>query len=175
MRFERKARWGTFAWTPRKRAAAASHGARVQARQQARYPLIADQFAPPPPFDEDAEARIRTDAHRATEQLHRDFEARVWKESRRDARAATPEQQQAIRKHWQAWRGPATALYFRYVVDLHTGVLERRQQASRTRDRAIAQQVFGTGDAQGSLFGDGMPAAQRGDHDQTCTAVPLRP
>jgi hypothetical protein len=119
MRFERKRRWGTFALT-RPRLAA-------------------------------AEADMRAAAHRAAEQRWRDFEARVWRESRRDARAATPQQQAAIRAHWQAWRGPATALYFRYVVDLYTGVIELRRPASQARPPAVAAGVMAGQPTQGTL------------------------
>lgn len=154
MRFERKRRWGEFAWTPRKLAAAQSHGERVRARQEKRYPLLADQLPQPAPFDADAEARMRSEAHQQTEQRFRDFEARVWRESRRDARAAPAPQQAAIREHWLSWSGPATALYFRYVVDLHTGVLEQRQQAAKERSQALVAAVLAGQRAQGHLFQD---------------------
>lgn len=60
-----------------------------------------------------------------------DDEARVWRESCRDARAATRKQQAAIREAWRAWPGPATVLCFRYLVDLHTGALDQGRQNGR--------------------------------------------
>lgn len=55
-----------------------------------------------------------------------DHEARVWRESCRDARAATRKQKAAIREAWRACPGPATVACFRQIVDLHTGVLDQR-------------------------------------------------
>lgn len=152
MRFERKRRWGTFAWTPRKLAAAQSHGARVKARLEQWCSLLSDQFSQPQRFDADVEACIRAQAHQATEQRLRDFEARVWRESRRDARNATAEQQAAIREHWLAWRGPATALYYRYVVDLHTGALDERRELSQAQTWAAIAAVLATKGTQAVLF-----------------------
>lgn len=62
-----------------------------------------------------------------------DHDARVWRESCRDARAATRKQRAAIREAWRAWPGPATVLCFRYLVDLHTGVLDQRRQVALAR------------------------------------------
>jgi hypothetical protein len=58
-----------------------------------------------------------------------DNEARLWRESCRDARAATRKQKAAIREAWRAWPGPATVLCFRYIVDLHTGVINLHREA----------------------------------------------
>lgn len=59
-----------------------------------------------------------------------DHDARAWRESCRDARAATRKQKAAIREAWRAWPGPATVACFRHIVDLHTGVLDRRRRTA---------------------------------------------
>ena len=53
---------------------------------------------------------------------------RVWRESRRDYFKADVCTREVIRRAWAAWAGPLTCMYFRYVVDLHTGVMEARSQ-----------------------------------------------
>lgn len=62
-------------------------------------------------------------------------DARVWRESRRDACAATRKQKTANRETWRAWPGPATVRSYRYIVDLHTGALDLRRRAASARTR----------------------------------------
>jgi hypothetical protein len=99
-----------------------THAARARAqRHEQRHPVLASQQ-----FDVDG---VRGDGGS-------DHEARVWRESCRDARTATRKQKGAIRETWRAWPGPATVLCYRYIVDLHTGMLDRRHQATPSRTRA---------------------------------------
>lgn len=117
MRFTPYGRADAFAWTSRKLANAAKRGDRIAKREQDRYPLLADQLVKPAQFDADAES------------------------ARRDMQAATLDQQAGIRAAWLAWRGPTTATYFRYIVDLHTGVVEQRSSAHKAREGAIRAEV----------------------------------
>lgn len=130
MKFKRMERYEDFEWTKRKLAFASNRLNREQSKIDANYPLIADQVAPlTPAFDADNEALARNARIKSSEARMRALYARVWKESRRDFFRATPEQMQAIRDDWRTWRGPLTSMYFRYVVDLHTGVVEQRREA----------------------------------------------
>lgn len=98
-----------------------AHTARAHARRhEQRQPVLTSQ-----PFDADGSRGVGRSDH----------DARVWRESCRDARAATRKQKAAIREAWRAWPGPATVLCFRYIVDLHTGALDQRRQATPARAR----------------------------------------
>jgi len=140
MKFDRRQRIPAFEWTRRKLLAAQSRPARQHARELARYPLFADQTPAPAPmaFDPHVEARLREQCARDSEQRMRDLFSRVWRESRRDMQHATHDQQQAIREAWGAWTGPRTSLYFRYVVDVHTGVMAARE-AALAASKALAR------------------------------------
>jgi hypothetical protein len=153
MRFQRTPRYGDYELTPRKAALARTRPQRAFEREKARLPLLADQLAPPPAlhFDPEAERLQRERRHREIEERMRGFEARVWREARRDAQAASPETRAAIRAAWNAWTGPATALYFRWVVDEHTGANEARRLASIENARKIRDVVLAGMRAQTSL------------------------
>lgn len=75
----------------------------------------------------------------------REMTARHWRCARRQYFASTPAQRDAIRSAWLAWRGPLTALYFQYLVDVETGVMQKRTECMRRRDselrRAIAEEM----------------------------------
>ena len=141
MKFARREHMTGFEWTHRKLLAAESRPARERRRQVARYPLFADQAPEPAPFDPHLEARLRDQCARQAEQRTRDFHARVWRAARRDMQRASPEQQSAIRAGWQAWTGPCTSTYFRYVVDVHTGVMAQREAAFRARQSLVREEV----------------------------------
>lgn len=134
MRFHPLPRYEALNWTPRKQALAASRPARELAKARAALPLLADQLPEPAPVDLDALAARRQALLAASEARMRAMTARHWRAARRDYFAATEVQRAAIRAAWAAWRGPLTALYFRYVVDVHTGVVEARSQAFRRRE-----------------------------------------
>jgi hypothetical protein len=151
MRFAPFGRAEGFVWTSRKLAAAHGRSARVVKDIQARYPLLADQLPAPAPLDADAEATRRNLEMRESEQRIRDFHARVWRQARRDFQHAGPEQKAAIRAGWQAWTGPITSLYYRYMVDLHLGVMQQRTDAMRARDRAARIKLLSAIQAQNTL------------------------
>lgn len=112
---------------------------RRQARELVRYPLLAAEIAESQIGIDEAEARRNAIAERF-EQFHRDFEARVWKESRRDFFASDEAIREEIRRMWAGWAGPKTCLYFRYVVDRCTGQFERRATEAKNREIAVYRQ-----------------------------------
>lgn len=134
MRFTRYARYEDFDWTPRKLAMARSKPQRLQKKVEEQFPLLAALLPPPPSFDEEGELTRRRERNRKTEIDQRARLARLWRDCRRDFFAATEEQKELIRKAWAEWRGPTTASYLRYVVDLHTGVHEARSVLFRQRE-----------------------------------------
>ena len=142
MKFTSFGRAEGFAWTARKLANAKKRGERVAQREQERYPLLANQAPEVAPFEPDAEARRRDDQMRRAEQDLRTFHSRVWRESRRDDQAANPCQREAVRAAWLAWTGPRTSVYFRYIVDLHTGVQALRAEAFTEHKQATRAEVF---------------------------------
>lgn len=145
MRFQRCERYECFEWTKRKLAFASNRRSREVTKIEERYPLLAEQIEPfTPTFDADNEAHARNARIQSSEARMRALYARVWKESRRDFFRATPEQKQAIREAWLAWTGPVTCLYFRYVVDLHTGVMEQRRAAFKNQRDEWKRQVAQT-------------------------------
>ena len=131
MRFKRYERIEPFEWTARKAANALAKPARQAAKLAVTHPLFADQLAPSMAVDLDAERAKRDRAALAMNRELRLLHARVWRESRCDYFAAPAQQRADIREAWRAWTGPVTALYFRYVVDLHTGVQAAREQRFR--------------------------------------------
>ena len=140
-----------FAWTSRKLANAQKRGERVARREQERYPLLADQFPVVEPLNADIEAERRDAMMKASEQTMRDFHARVWRESRRDAQKSTAGQREAIRTAWLAWTGPLTSVYFRYIVDLHTGVVAQRHAIGVQQKNAVRADVWNLLTSQHSL------------------------
>ena len=132
----------SFAWTARKLANAKKRGERIAQREQERYPLLADQAPEAAPFDADTEARRRDRQMHQAEQGLRAFHSRVWRASRRDDQAANPCQREAINAAWIAWTGPRTSPYFRYIVDLHTGVQAQRAAAFTEREQKTRAEVF---------------------------------
>ena len=142
MKFAPFGRADGFAWTTRKLANAKKRGERVAQREQERYPLLADQAPEAMPFEADAEAKRRDDQMRRAEQDLRAFHSRVWRESRRDDQAANPGQREAIRAAWIAWTGPRTSVYFRYIVDLHTGIQAQRAEAFTERKQEARTEII---------------------------------
>ena len=141
------------------RKAAAFH--RRQARELARYPLLAAEIAETQISIDEAEARRNAIGERS-EQYQRDFNARVWKESRRDYFASAAPIRQAIRTMWQGWAGPKTCIYFRYVVDRCTGEFERRSQVAKERDMALRRKARASIGHQPALNLESMENLTRG-------------
>ena len=142
MKFTPFGRAEEFAWNSRKLANASKRGERAAQRERDRYPLLADQAPVVEPFCAEAEAGRRNEQMRRTDERMRNFHARVWRESRRDDQAASTCQRDAIRAAWIAWTGPRTPLYFRYIVDLHTGVNAQRAAAHAAREQNFRAEVF---------------------------------
>jgi hypothetical protein len=118
------------------------------------YPLIAEVLETPPPFDLARETEQRCHRRLQSEQRMRALHARVWRESRRDYFGATEEQRELIRSAWNDWTGPTTSLYFRYVVDLHTGVMEARSERFRVAEQQRRLQARATRSAQQEILLD---------------------
>jgi len=151
MKFKRQERYERFEWTARKLKLASGRPVRQAKTQTERYPLLADQLPAPAEFNQDAETQRRNEARATAEARMRAHCARVWRESRSDFFKATPAQQDAIRAGWNAWRGPLTAHYFRYMVDEHTGVMEARSKAFKARERESLQRILSARTAQATL------------------------
>ena len=170
MKFDRRQRVSSFEWTSRMLQAAETRAERRRQREISYYPLFVEQVPSCAPFDPHVEARLRDQCARQAEHRMRALLARVWHESRRDMQRASPMQRQAIREGWDNWRGPRTATYFRYVVDLHTGVAAQRSRDFQARQVASMQGFIRSLQAQRGLDLDGLDA--RGN-DQPTTRVIL--
>lgn len=151
MRFAPFGKAHGFTWTSRKLAAAHGRGARAIKRNQDRYPLLADQMPAPEVLDVNMEAQRRDTSMREAEQRLRDFHASVWRAARRDAQGSATAQRDAIRVAWATWTGPVTSIYFRYIVDFHTGVMERRALAMREKTNAVRINLINAHQAQQSM------------------------
>lgn len=151
MRFTRYARYEDFDWTPRKLAMARSKPDRQQKKVEERFPLLASILPPPAAFDEEAERARRRERLRKTEIDQRARLARLWRACRRDFFAASEEQKDLIRQAWATWAGPTTGLYYRYVVDLHTGIVDARSAAFRQQEQQRLNDLLQRARAQGSL------------------------
>ncbi|WP_175657508.1 hypothetical protein [Burkholderia ambifaria] len=153
MRFDRTVRYGDYVWTRRKEQAFLNRHKRVAQKLERECPLFADQLAPAPETDVDAEKALRIDTARQSEQLMRDLDARQWRAGRASYFACEPEIRAQIMAEWRAWRGPATPLYFIYVVEKHNGVGEERTRRMRERDAEIREEVLPMVNVQGDLLG----------------------
>lgn len=142
MRFDKSRKAEPFVWTPRKAAMALSKPAREQARLQATHPLLAG-ILPVRSAEVDLarEAEQRQASWARTEATMRALDARCWRAARRDYFAAPEDQRARIRGAWLQWRGPATPLYFRYLVDVHTGERAKRDAAARARDAELLARI----------------------------------
>jgi hypothetical protein len=121
MRFSRQPRYEARPLTARKEAAYA----RKLEKEQARYPLFPEHVAGEQRSLDDEVAR-RQALSVKTEQDHRDFLARVWRESRALYFAQPENIRESIRRKWRSWTGPSTALYFSSMVDVESGEQARR-------------------------------------------------
>jgi hypothetical protein len=150
MRFRRSERHVAPGLTARKVAAIKQR----QRREQARYPLLAEQIAEQQaPIDLSAEEQARRMQFEKSQQSMRDLHARFWRDARRRYFAATAEQRVAIQSEWNRWAGPLEATYFSYVVDKNTGESDRRLAAMKANMREVAARVRAETGHQGNLFG----------------------
>ncbi len=151
MRFKRTERYERLRWTPRKETFALNRPLREAKRLRKALPLLADQIDAEGEVDVEQEQRARQAQLDRNERDQRAFTARVWREARADYFGSAPKVQVAIRAHWAGWTGPLTCLYFRYVVDVHTGAIEARDEAARERDAALLAMALRDLGAQGEL------------------------
>lgn len=135
MRFSRYPRVEVFEWTKRKLTLAERRPQRQAMKLASNYPLIASVLEPPQAFDLERETESRRLAYQRSEQRMRAFHARIWRESRKNFFLASDAQRALIRSAWLEWRGPTTSTYFRYLVDLHTGVMKARSERFRAAEK----------------------------------------
>lgn len=153
MRFQRFQRYEAFQWTPRSLVMAASRQTRDETKIQKRYPLIAQQMqAARDPFDADKELQLRNARAQSSDLRMRQLQAKHWRNARSDYFKATPEVQAAIRLDWQNWRGPLRPLYYQYVVDLHTGVVQQRRDKFKQEQLQLQQRLLEQSLMQPMLF-----------------------
>ncbi|WP_371765521.1 hypothetical protein [Massilia sp.] len=136
MRFSRQPRYEARPLTMRKEAAYA----RKLAKEQARYPLFPEHVAGEQRSLNDEAARRRALSAK-TEQDHRDFLARVWRESRALYFAQPEDIREIIRRKWRAWTGPCTALYFSSMVDVESGEQARRLARTEREFAPIRERI----------------------------------
>ncbi|MGU7775666.1 hypothetical protein ACV229_36625 [Burkholderia sp. MR1-5-21] len=153
MRFDRQPRDEGYQWTRRKESAYLNRHKRIAQRIERDYPLFADEFAPAPETNVDAEKARRIRMARESEQRMRDLDARQWRRARAAYFACDPATRGRIMAEWQSWSGPAKVLYFTYVVEKHNGVGEARSRVMRERDAAREARITAILAAQGNLLG----------------------
>ena len=127
MRFDRNVR-SSFDDTERKRAAAR----RRQIREQQALPLLADIVREQQPsIDDEMENRARRWA--ATEQSRRDFDAKVWRETRARLFRLPADERKNLREYWNNHRWfPGKAIHFAGFMNLYErGQLDGFGQADR--------------------------------------------
>ncbi|HDR9085999.1 hypothetical protein VI03_08580 [Burkholderia vietnamiensis] len=152
MRFDRTIRYEDYIWTRRKELAFLNRHKRIAKKLERDCPLFADQLAPAPETDVEAEKARRAERARRSEQVMRDLDARQWRAARASYFACEPEIRARIMVEWGAWRGPAKPLYFIYVVEKHNGVGEERTRRMRERDAEIREAVLPMVNVQGDLL-----------------------
>lgn len=151
MRFERRPRMTGYTWTRRKEAAYLQRHVRVARRIERDVPLFAEQFAPQPETDVDAERARRERRAIDGEQTMRNLDARHWRKGRAAYFACPPELRLQIAEEWNRWRGPLHATYFIYVVEKHNGEAERRRLYYEERRRALVERICCDLNAQAEL------------------------
>ncbi|HDR8993602.1 MAG: hypothetical protein ACN6QT_06025 [Burkholderia contaminans] len=153
MRFDRAQRYEDYIWTRRKEVAFLNRHKRVAQKLERDYPLFADQLAPTPETDVDAEKALRIARARKGEQRMRDHDASVWRKGRASYFACDPAMRARIMAEWGVWPGPAKPQYFIYVVEKHNGVGDERTRRMREREAEIRAKVLPMLNSQGDLLG----------------------
>jgi len=153
MRFDRTVRYEDYIWTRRKELAFLNRHKRVAQKLERDYPLFADQLAPAPETDVDAEKALRVDRARKSERRMRDLDASQWRAGRASYFACDPQTRVRLMAEWRAWAGPAKPQYFIYVVEKHNGVGDERTRRMRERDAELREQLLPVLEAQGDLLG----------------------
>ncbi|RQR26344.1 hypothetical protein DIE23_30050 [Burkholderia sp. Bp9143] len=153
MRFDRTVRYEACIWTPRKEQAFLNRHKRVARKLERECPLFADQLAPRPETDIEAEKALRIARARKGEQRMRDHDASVWRKGRASYFACDLEMRARIMAEWRLCPGPAKPLYFVYVVEKHNGVGDERTRRMRERDAELRERHLPMLDPQGDLLG----------------------
>lgn len=153
MRFDRTIRYEDYIWTRRKELAFLNRRKRIAKKLERDCPLFADQLAPAPETDVDAEKALRIERARKSEQRMRDHDAHVWRSGRAAYFACSSETRARIMAEWRVWPGPAKPQYFVYVVEKHNGVGEERTRRFRERDAEGLAKVLPMLSVQGELLG----------------------
>ena len=78
---------------------------------------------------------------KAKQHTVRQFNARVWRESRRDYFQAPAEVRQKIKSLWDQWAGQKTSTTFRYLVDRCTGAYAKRLAEIRDAEDVRAAKI----------------------------------
>lgn len=151
MRFQRIPRIEGYQWTSRKETAYLQRHKRIAKRIERDIPLFAEQYAPQPETDVQAEKARRERMAIAGEQRMRDLEAKHWRQGRASYFACTAAIRAQIRDEWDRWRGPLKAGYFIYIVEKHSGEAERRRIYYENERRKLLERVFRDLNAQGDL------------------------
>lgn len=154
MKFTRVERYGAIDITARKVKLMQNKPHRQHAKMVKKMPLLASLLPSPESVQVDVPAEIRQRQARAdaSEQRMRALYSRVWRESRRDYFEADAACRAFIRQSWDAWTGPRTCMYYRYIVDLGTGVDDQRREKFRLEQQALRLQRKTEFEAQASLL-----------------------
>lgn len=142
MRFDRHPRFEGITWTERKRLAAERKPQRDRKRLEKAYPLFADQLPVATALPEADEIDLRTRQAHKSEQAMRDLDAKHWRKGRSLYFACSPAMRAAIQAEWRAWRGPANARCFIYIVEKHNGDAEARSALCAARDAELRSKVL---------------------------------
>lgn len=147
MRFTRAQRYEPLTFSDRK----AQAYQRRLLRQQAALPLFAEQIAEQQ-HDWQSEQERRRHFARLAEQRHRDFDARVWREARREHFALPADLRAACMAEWRAWTGPLHGRSLLYIVSKYNGRQEERRQRHREEQHAMHQRLQAVTAAQMELL-----------------------
>lgn len=142
MRFQRSPRLTGYTWTKRKEAAYLQRHKRVAQKIERDVPLFADQYAPQPETDVDAERAWRERRAFESEQTMRNLDAKHWRAGRAAYFACPPQIRAQIAEEWNRWRGPLRATYFIYVLEKHSGEAERRRLHYEEQHRALVARIL---------------------------------
>lgn len=152
MKFARVDKYGRLEITERKLKLIKSKPERQRQALAKKLPLLVELIEPAPTVDVDAVIEARQSRVDAAERRMRSLYARIWRDARKDYFAADAAIRAAIRVSWDKWTGPRTCSYFRYVVDLETGVMAQRSERFFQQQEAIKANYRAHREANPQLF-----------------------
>lgn len=152
MRFARVEKYGKLEITERKLKLMKSKPERDRKALAKKLPLLAELIEPAPVVDVASVIAVRQSRGDAAEKRMRNLYARIWRDARKDYFAADAVVREAIRTSWDQWTGPRTCQYFRYVVDVETGVMAQRSACFRRKQEVIEANHRAKRDANLRLF-----------------------